>query len=537
VSRFELRTTPGTAFDREPAPIALSPDGRAIAWSACEIPTGRCAIYLRPVDRLEARPLAGTDGGQAPVFSPDGRWIAFFADGALKKIAAAGGAPSTLASAPDPGGAAWNEDGRIVFAGSMAGGLSLIDDQGGAVQALTQPLAGRGELRHTHPAWMARSGARAGAIVFIVAASPDADAAGALAVVAPDSPGVRALRHGIHLAVPAGRSYLLLAAGTDLQAATFDDRALVLTGSTDSMPVPAGDGVPRFAVGGDALAIVRATARPQWIWSDGTDASALARFTSIAIAPDGRRAAGIDNGDVWVADAVSAALTRLTFGGVNAAPVWAADGTRLFFSTRDGSGAFHVVSRPVSDRNDAATPLGGVPAQSFPTSAAADGRVALTIFKDAHAAVGIVSPGGSAPRVLTDGPFDEAAAVFSPDGGWLALESSASGRSEVIVRSAADGRRVAATTSGGRRPRWSEDGRWLYFENGRRWLKAAFDRTAPSLGPPEIVLDRAGDRVVAMAASGRLLIERQPAPDTAVIVQQWLGELRERLPLPVPTPR
>ena len=129
VSRLELRATPGTTFDRAPQPIALSPDGRSLAWSACEIAAGRCAIYARAIDRLDAHPLAGTEGGHSPVFSPDGRWIAFFADGQLKKIASAGGAATAIAAAPDPGGAAWGTNGRIAFAASAAGGLSLVDDQ------------------------------------------------------------------------------------------------------------------------------------------------------------------------------------------------------------------------------------------------------------------------------------------------------------------------------------------------------------------------------------------------------------------------
>src|SRR5207253_2199896 len=84
-------------------------------------------------------PLPGTDNGHSPIFSPDGRWIAFFADGSLKKVAVAGGAPTTIAPAPDPAGAAWAAAGRLAYAPSAASGLWTVGAQGGA----PQPLAAR----------------------------------------------------------------------------------------------------------------------------------------------------------------------------------------------------------------------------------------------------------------------------------------------------------------------------------------------------------------------------------------------------------
>jgi hypothetical protein len=210
----------------------------------------------------------------------------------------------------------------------------------------------------------------------------------------------------------------------------------------------------------------------------------------------------------------------------------------LHFATRSGAGAFRLVSRPVSDRAEPATPQPAAPAQALPTSTAPDGRVAITIYKDGRTSVAVVPPDGGAPHMLTDGPFDEAAAAFSPDGRWLVLESTASGRIEVIVRAAVDGRRIGVSTDGGRRPSWSENGHAILFTSGRRLLRAAFDPdTATPVSHPEVVRDHAGDRVVSVAPSGRLLIERQSGAETAVIVLQWLRELRERLPQPVSTPR
>jgi DNA-binding winged helix-turn-helix (wHTH) protein/dipeptidyl aminopeptidase/acylaminoacyl peptidase len=534
-ARLELRATPGTTFDRAPQPIALAPDGRSIAWSACETASGRCAVYVRALDRLEARALPGTDDGHSPVFSPDGRWIAFFADGSLKKIASAGGAATTIAPAPDPGGAAWAADGRLAFAPSAASGLWTVDDEGGAPQPLTQPAAEHGELRHRFPAWIAAP--EGGGLVFTVAFDPDPSTTGTLAAYRGGAADIHPLRGGIRRAAPAGLSYLLLGTATDLQAATFDERALVLTGATDSVPAPAGDATPEFAAAADTLAIVRPAAREQWTWSDGADASALVRFTSLAIAPDSTRAAGVDGGgDVWIVDLASGAPTRVTFGGGHVSPAWSADGSRVFFSSRRGTGPFHVESRTASDRNEVPAPLAGAPPQAFPTSAAADGRVALTIYKDGHTAVAIAPPGGGAPRVLSDGPFDETAAAFSPDGRWLAIESTASGRRDIVIRSASDGRRIAVSQDGGARPSWRNDGHAIYFASGRRILEAAFAPDGPTPRPLP-VLDRAGVRAIVVGPSGRVLIARGADSDTALVALQWLRELRERLPLPVNTPR
>jgi len=535
VSRFELRATPGTTFDRASDSLAISPDGRTFAWSACEAATGRCALYLRAIDHLDAQRLAGTEEGHSPVFSPDGRWIAFFADGALKKIAVAGGAATTLASAPDPAGAAWGRDGTIAFAGSAAGAVSAVNEQGGAVRTLTSPQTASGQLRDRDPAWLSD-----GALMFTVTRLPGMDSAGELAAVTRADPRSRTLRTGIVRAVPAG-DYLLLATASGLQATTFDQRTLALGGSSDAVPAP-GDGTPQCAAAAEVLAIVPSSGAARRVWADGADATPLARLTAMAIAPDSRRAAGVivegDAADIWLADLDSGALTRLTFGGSSISPVWSADGRHVLYATRTSNGPYTVVSRAVENRNGPPAPVAGAPAAALPTSAAGDGRIAITTYAaDAlHLVVALLAP-GAAPRVLTDGPFDETNAVFSPDGRWLALESTESGRTEIVVRSATDGHRIAISAGGGRTPRWSQDGHAIYYESGRRLMRAAFSPDAASHTPPETILDRAGERAVAVTPSGRVLIERRPDADTAIVVQQWLRELRDRLPLPVNAPR
>ena len=122
-ARFTIAPVAGTVLDSAAPAVAVSPDGRQIAWSACD-GTG-CRLYVRPLDRLDASVVAGTDGAHAPFFSSDSRWIAFFADGRLKKVALAGGTPATLADASTPLGGVWI-DREVVFAGSPSGGLMRV---------------------------------------------------------------------------------------------------------------------------------------------------------------------------------------------------------------------------------------------------------------------------------------------------------------------------------------------------------------------------------------------------------------------------
>jgi dipeptidyl aminopeptidase/acylaminoacyl peptidase len=148
-----------------------------------------------------------------------------------------------------------------------------------------------------------------------------------------------------------------------------------------------------------------------------------------------------------------------------------------------------------------------------------------------------VGPGGQAPRTITDAPFDEANAAFSPDGRYVALESSVSGRIQIVLRQVAGTDTTQISLDGGRQPRWSEDGRAVYFFEDRRVMKVTLGNAALASGKPEVVLSRADARPVAITPAGRVLLDRHPPADTAVIALNWLTELRARLPLPVNAPR
>jgi DNA-binding winged helix-turn-helix (wHTH) protein/Tol biopolymer transport system component len=537
VARFEVDPPAGSAIDRRAPALAVSADGRSIAWSGCEAATGACSLFVRQIDRLEPERLAGTDGAAAPFFSPDGRWLGFFADGKLKKIRVSGGAPVALADAPSPGGGSWSQDGRIVFSGLPAGGLAITSDQGGDVTTIAAPRFDNGELRDLWPSWL--PGDRA--ILFTIATSPVGGAPGLLAVLRLPSHEPRVLRTGVTRAAPAGSNYLLVAGASDLQAATFDDRTLTLTGSSDPVldALATAAGTPQFAAGGGTLIALRSAAGPRTIaWNTDPEhpfenASRLAQLT---LAPDGRHAAGViadlTSSDIWIVDFESGALTRRTFGGVNASPVWAPDGS-LVYATRSIDGPFRLSSTSAGTTTEPHAHL-------LPAAVAADGRIAaLDTTSDGRTRLVLLAP-GSPPKPVADGPFDETSASFSPDAQWLAFDSDASGRREVFVASTGGPSHAPPLSIGaGERPSWTEDGRAIDFHDGPRLVRVAFtpDPT-PHAGARKIVFNRPDARVIAVAGDGRLLVERQPATESGpVLILEWLSELRRRLPLPVTTTR
>jgi DNA-binding winged helix-turn-helix (wHTH) protein len=247
-ARFTVSPVAGTRFDASAPSLAISPDGAALAWSACD--NSICRVYVRPLDRLEASPLSGTDGAHAPFFSPDGKWIAFFADGRLKKIAIAGGAPVTLTDAPTPLGGAWL-DRVIVFAGSSSGGLMRVSPDGGEAQALTIPREPDGEVRHAWPSLV--PGTRL--LLFSIDTAAVDDAPGVLGVLSLDDGDARSQRWrtlvaGSGLARAASSDTIVFSRGEELYAIAFDGLRLETTGVPRAIlsPLATARGLAQYAL-------------------------------------------------------------------------------------------------------------------------------------------------------------------------------------------------------------------------------------------------------------------------------------------------
>ena len=156
ITRAFIPAPAGADFDLGtdyPAPVALSPNGGTLVYGVQEDGTTK-RLWVRDLDDLEARPLAGTEGALYPFWSPDSRFVGFFAQGKLKKVEVSGGPAMSLCDAPNGKGGTWNRDGVIVFAPAHTTTLQRVSAAGGEPVEVTKMDAERAEDSHRHPRFL-----------------------------------------------------------------------------------------------------------------------------------------------------------------------------------------------------------------------------------------------------------------------------------------------------------------------------------------------------------------------------------------------
>ncbi|HEY7509025.1 MAG TPA: winged helix-turn-helix domain-containing protein [Vicinamibacteria bacterium] len=489
-TRFTIAVSAGDPLPaKAAATLALSPDGRLLAYAADR--GEKSQLLLRPLDQFEAAVVPGSAGAAAPFFSPDGRWIGFFAEGRLRKAPVGGGAAQDVAEAAHPFGASWEGD-TIVYAPSFRGGLMRVSAVGGAAEPITRPDVAAGEMAHLWPETLPGGEV----VVFTVWMSGGAGSARLDAVRLRDRARL-GLREQGAFARYLDSGHLVFARQDGLLAAGFDARRARFTGPPravlSGVALSAQIGMPHVALSREGtLAYVPGRGQPPlvslgWRQPDGrTSALPVAErtFMNADLAPDGRRVAvTIHDGtrsDVWLADAARGTLSRLTFEGHNVEPVWTADGRHVTYAA-GGQGPYNVFRVPADGGGAPERVLKSALSQ-YPNSWSRDGRVLL--FTELHPDTGAdlwafdAAAGTSRPLLRTR--FDEDFGVLSPDGRWLAYESNESNRWEVYVRPwPALTPRWQVSAEGGYAPLWSRDGRTLLFQADEGALLAVPVGAAP----------------------------------------------------------
>ena len=535
-------------------PLAISPDGALLVVAAFE--HGSTRLYVGELDRFDARPIPGSEGAHNPFFSPDGRWIGFFADGELRKIELARGSSHTICQAPaDSRGAAWGPDDYIVFAPSGASGLHRVSADGGAPTVLTTPESDQGEHSHRWPEIL--PGGKN--VLFTVWGSYEAKDA-PIAVLSLETGERRQLLRGGTDARYAPTGHLVYAKLAGLFAVPFDLEALRVIGPETALPqkVPAHpvSGVANFAIArnGALVYVERGIARDHLlVWVDRRGKSAPVSdlrqdFWYPRVSPDGRIAVRIveESGrrDIWIYEGENRRRLIPTYEGENLFPAWTPDGKRVTFNS-EREGSLGLYSRAVE---------GGVTEQllsrenqQVPGSWSRDGR--FLAFYEVHPSTQrdiwiLPMEGERHPRPLVVTPFNELAPMFSPDGRWIAFVSNRSGRNEVyLLPFPGPGEPVQITTEGGAEAVWGPDGSELFYREGMRLMRVSI-ATEPELevGEPEVLFEGVyrtnayGNPSYDVAPDGQRFLMILPGSESKArlkVATGWLAELQRRVPTKV----
>ena len=537
--RFEVGVPPEVSTIDSPK---ISPDGRILAFDATDS-SGRNRIWIRPLSALQAHPLAGTEGTRRGFWSPDGKYIAFFADGKLMKVDVAGGPPQKICDAPTGSDGTWSPEGVILFDGTGTDPIWRVPASGGAAVALIKPA----DVKSSQVGWPAflPDGKH---FLFLAIAPKVTDSMYRIGSLdAKDTQPFAPAQSQITYVDP---GYLLFLRDRTLVAQPFDAKALKATGE----PIPLAEqvgtdsvGLARFSVSREGTLAYRTgemTDRLVWVDRSGKELETEgdpSRYGDPHLSPDGRRLAfdvvdaRTGKSDIWVRDLNRNVSSRFSFSpGDAAVPTFSPDGSRIVYAV--GNDLFERTA----DGQGAETPLLKSDEAKFVTDWSADGRFIAFASqgKDTNWDIWILPTfGDKKPYPWLKTPFLEIDPAFSPDGRYIAYQSNESGRSEVYVQSfPGPGGKWQVSSAGGTQAHWRGDGKELFFRSLDQKIMAV-DVTAGATfeaGVPKplfsVHLDTALARNHFLPSKDgqRFLLVATPARDAiapTTVVLNWLADL------------
>ena len=539
-ARFEIATPGGVTLIDAPR---ISPDGRTLAFDATDA-SGQRHIWVRPLGALAAQPLAGTEGTGRVFWSPDSRFLAFFAGGKLKKVEVTGGPAQKICDAPGGADGSWGSDGVILFDGSGTDPIYRVAAEGGIPQAAVGPDAGRKETQVGWPEFLP-DGKH-----FLYMATGEKAEENVYRIGSLESGESKRLAPAQTLVTYGPPGYLLFVRDRTLVAQPFDPKALKTTGE----PIPLAEhigtdsaGLARFSVSRDGILVYRTGEtgnRLLWVDRSGKEGDAVSdggESRDPAFAPGGDRLAfdfadpRSGKTDIWIRDLRRNVSSRFTFSkGPAANPIWSPDGRRVVYTV-----GTDLVEKAVEGQGEETVLLKSEEGKS-PADWSRDGRFVAyaSLAKETGWDIWILPMSGDRkPFPFVKTTFEEYNPAFSPDGRFLAFQSNESGRVEVYVQSfPGPGGKWQVSTSGGAEPHWRADGKELLYRTLDQKLMSVDVQTGGSFaaGAPRPLFQGRFDmtptrnRILPTADGKRFLtvapLGREAMTPTTVVLN-WYAEL------------
>jgi Tol biopolymer transport system component len=530
-------------------PIALSPDGTRLAMVVGR--RGQTMISVYDFGSGSTSVLESTQGGWYPFWSPDSRWIGFFADGKLRKVEARGGPAQPLADAFTGRGGTWSPDGVIVFAPDIYGPLMKVSENGGPATALTEP--GSEEITHRNPYFLSE-GKR-----FLFTERGSLDVVGRLMVGSIDGATPSAVLAEASRA-QLSDGYLLFVRNFSLLAQRFDEKTLALSGPI--LPIaedvqywnPQDSG--NFSATSSGMLVFRRRADAErglaWFDRDGRLIETLVpkekEYRGAVPSRDlrqvglVRRESSGQTLDIWLLDIESRQTRRATFTNTASqllACAFSPGNRRMAVSNHDaalstsatasGGSSSTLWIQPVSGSGSEEILLEKTP--FYVTDWSPDGKVLLGWSQRTGTAmdVTVVRLDDPEPQVhdLIKTRFREMWAEFSPDGAWVAYQSDESGDDEVYVVDYPNAtRKWQVSRSGGSFPVWSQDGGELFFRRSGDLMAATVTREGDGIeigAPVKLGLSEAGVRLHGSDGERFLVTQSDPSAGRAPtqVIRNW----------------
>jgi serine/threonine protein kinase/WD40 repeat protein len=545
-----------TATGRQGDSFAVSPDGNYVVYIATKRGTGLTQLYLRSIDKFEAKPLPGTEEPSDPFFSPDSQWIGFLAENELKKVSLTGGPPVSLARMPGYavwGGLSWGED--VIVFGTVGSGVWQVPVNGGEPQPMTTLDSEKDETRHGDPFLLPGGQGLLFTSVTSGFVSPDVndlDMASTIWLLSLTTGERRELTKGSRPKY-ASSGHIVFQRGTSLFALLFNADRLQEVGA----PIPLAEkvriqlftGLADFSIS-DTGSFVYLPAQEEFgnklLWVNRMGEVELLAETQgfvedTRLSPDNTRLAVTVDDNVWVYNIGRRILTPVTFGPeINSRAIWTPDGKQLTFTSNrniaqipaDGSGEVEVlIESKIGATAHSWSPDGTVLAYSDGLLANRDIRL-------------LPQKGEGEPKPLLVNPFDEHHPRFSPDGRWIAFISRRSGSSEIyITPSSGEGGIEQISSEGGTEPVWAPDGKELFYRDQDKMMAVSV-QTEPIFRAetPRLLFEgfesnttdsRASSYDVSSDGQRFVMIRSEEAqPDQIRVILNWFEELKERVPVP-----
>jgi Tol biopolymer transport system component len=540
--------------------LALSPDGRRLAFTAYLKARGHEAggvLWMQALDGSAAHPIAAGGGANLPFWSPDSRFVAFFSDGELKKVDAAGGAIQNISEAELGNGGTWGPDGSIVFAPGPTSALYKVSAAGGRPVAVTTLDTARHEKSHRYPFFLPDG--RHFLYMATDLASARDDPPNAIRLASLDGKLDKlVVQTASNAAYAAG--HLLYARENTLVAQPFELGRLETAG--DAVPIGRVWHLPKFHFQFDAVERVLVLAPPPstpstllWFDRSGQPGGALGApalfHSSPRLSPDGRKVAvdvidsARDTVDIWIYDVATAVATKFARGSPrDQTPAWSPEGDRVVFAAyRRGRGLkTALLAKPINGLSEKV--LLESPDETWPDDWSSDGRFvsfgALRAEGKRNSELWILNTDGRGKAIpfATDAP-SQGDSRFSPDVHWIAYESdeSGSGTPEVFVRPFhGPGGRWQVSTAGGRGPRWRRDGKELFYLSADHKIMAVpvrFDPTFQAGSPAALFSVRPPKAWAAFDVSAdgqRFLVDTATGDESSpplTLIADWTALLKK----------